>query len=678
MDPASLAFGVVSLSMQLVQTASAIKDLISTYKSAAKELDSLYDRLDDIETICQSLELVLSDIDNPNRKPWETALLKKLHRIIQECCDKVSNVYSVFNNISSKHKKGRNPLKSAGFLFLQHRDQIVVCTNGLDKSLSSLQLYMTANILALSSWTRQPQGVPLCIAASGQSTRQHPVAQASNQTSYVLQPVKQESEVVFEHWTWQCMDVAFLQRTRRRRITYLTGQRFTTDDDSTFTFGSSLLNKYIQLSIQRGSLAPFCIALQIPRILLIREGATELGDKVNTAFVQDDLETIQKFFSEGLLTAATLVAYHEHLPGQEGSLLGLAMAFKSYNLTKFLVSQMHGPSYSPRNHISNPVSLLPIKREAHFLCVIEYIHARQNQITPIELCLSLEQVTNPHYVKVCLDTCRQYFPYGWQPCDDVLVRHMKYMFSDLSYNIEDSQLGEWASLFAGAIERGLEIYHDLESSFEESHLAKILETNESPHDVLYCVQRWIDLLELAGVDLERYLRIATERCFAIWKESNSNPLYGSEDIAIRRVLCMGQYKGYCFPYWTEMVDEACPIRDLLLEYPTLRYSETTFTSYNWLSTMWFYQDWNSGSNLSGRDRSMNCWPVAPPLERRPPDFNKYFKLRYKDYCDIVEWADRAFNLMESRFERRQMRKLHKKTGKKGRKKTNSIPGAWVE
>lgn len=146
MDPASLSFGILSLAMQLVQTAKAVKEYIAAYKSAAKELESLADKLDDIETICCSLEVILSD-GTRRFNTLEVNLLQKLRRIIQQCLSKVSDIHKILNSISRMQKNTRNPLKTVGALFLRYKDQIRLATNGLDRCLSSLQLHMTANIL---------------------------------------------------------------------------------------------------------------------------------------------------------------------------------------------------------------------------------------------------------------------------------------------------------------------------------------------------------------------------------------------------------------------------------------------------------------------------------------------------------------------------------------------------
>ncbi|KAM5344448.1 hypothetical protein ACJ41O_012984 [Fusarium nematophilum] len=146
MDPVSLAFGVVSVALQLVETTSAIQKLIATYKSAAKELAALSDKLDNIETICHSLEAVLANSEDLPR-PWEVTLLKKLHKVIGDCRDRVSRVHDIISKILSRHHERRKPLNSLGALFLRHGSQIRQCNDDLDQSLSSLQLHMTTNIL---------------------------------------------------------------------------------------------------------------------------------------------------------------------------------------------------------------------------------------------------------------------------------------------------------------------------------------------------------------------------------------------------------------------------------------------------------------------------------------------------------------------------------------------------
>ncbi|KAF4344243.1 hypothetical protein FBEOM_1837 [Fusarium beomiforme] len=190
MEPASLSFGIVSLAMQLVQTAKAVKEYISAYKSASKELQSLVDKLDDIEAICCSLEIVLTDVETPTLKPTEVTLLKKLRRIIQQCLFKVSDIHNILDAIS-----------------------------------------------------------------------------------------------------------------------------------------------------KRGHLAPFCVTLQLPRVIYFLECQQEIGKKVEKAFIHDNLKQVQTFFKEGILTPATVIAWDEYDPDNETSLLGLAALTISRSVFNFLATQ---------------------------------------------------------------------------------------------------------------------------------------------------------------------------------------------------------------------------------------------------------------------------------------------------------------------------------------------------
>lgn len=146
MDSASLAFGVVSLAMQLVQTATAIQKLIASYKSAATELASLSNKLEDIETICHSLEVALTCCDQAP-KPWDAILLKKLHKTMTQCRDKVFQLHDLVSKITSSPTRKHNPLRTMGALFLQHRGKIRQYDSDLEDSLKSLHLQMTTNLL---------------------------------------------------------------------------------------------------------------------------------------------------------------------------------------------------------------------------------------------------------------------------------------------------------------------------------------------------------------------------------------------------------------------------------------------------------------------------------------------------------------------------------------------------
>lgn len=145
MDPASLSFGVVSLAMQIVQTAVAIHELIDAYKSASKEIRILSDKLDNIEVICNTLEDVFNEYEKAP-KPQDSKL-RGLHKTMSKCRDRVSELHTVINKIYSATTTKRKPLSTIGTLFLSHRAELRKCEDDLDDSLRMLQLHLSTATL---------------------------------------------------------------------------------------------------------------------------------------------------------------------------------------------------------------------------------------------------------------------------------------------------------------------------------------------------------------------------------------------------------------------------------------------------------------------------------------------------------------------------------------------------
>ncbi|KAL5592293.1 hypothetical protein FOBRF1_013319 [Fusarium oxysporum] len=655
MDPASFAFGVVSLAMQLVQTTRAIKDLISAYKSAAKELENLSNKLDDIETVCYSLEAVLSDVDNPAQKPWETTLLNKLHRIIRECYDKVMEIHTLINKISSRQQKGRNPLRTTGLLFLQYRDDIRVCTDGLDRSLSSLQLQMTANILPHPAITSSP-------------TMEQLSAQArinSYDKSHLVGP---ESEVVTETWKRGWDAVAFVQKTMKRTtMTDLLDSRSSTiQEDSIFTLSSPLLNLYVKFSMRCGSLAPFCVALQMPRVIHL---VGSLGAGIDTAFEDDDLQTVRRLFNEGVLAPATIITRTEYDPDNETTLLGLAVAQRAKRVFNFLVSR--SPDLYQRNHISIGVYMYRcIEIDEDMGPVLHYINMRKELITPPELENVLRAIDDVHHFRSCIAACKQYFPSSWEPFNNMIWEYIVSKFSDY----DDGLLEGWELVIADTIAEGLDIHRPLRPENDLNTLNHILRYRSTNDTAIEKMHRWIDMLEAAGVNTEQYLQIETERCFAVWEEAY--PLFEETPSNYRRVLYIEHSRGRRFPCWAKVIEKSCSCRELFQEFPHLVYQDTLSHLIGPRDTMLQYQSWKDGT-FNYPYVVEKSWPIWPPLQPNPT-YREYMQKYEESRILADKWIDDACRLMESRFERKQMRK-QRKAGYKGElRKQKSMPGAWVE
>lgn len=146
MDPASLALAVVGLGLQLVQMTTTIREKINAYKSAAHELYSLSEKLENIEVIFHSLEVAFNGYEESSR-PWDIVLLRQLYKIMRDCSDKVLRLHDMINMIFASQTRRIKPFGALGALFLQHRGALRKCSNELDQSLASLHSNMTGNIL---------------------------------------------------------------------------------------------------------------------------------------------------------------------------------------------------------------------------------------------------------------------------------------------------------------------------------------------------------------------------------------------------------------------------------------------------------------------------------------------------------------------------------------------------
>ncbi|KAL7756631.1 hypothetical protein ACKLNR_013624 [Fusarium oxysporum f. sp. zingiberi] len=625
--------------MQLVQTARAVKEYIAAYKSAAKELESLADKLDDIETICCSLEVILSD-GTRSFNTLEVNLLQKLRRIIQQCLSKVSDIHKILNSISRMQKNTRNPLKTVGALFLRYKDQIRLATNGLDRCLSSLQLHMTANILTVTMTSHKAVRSPLPTTTTSTAREAKRIPGVRKLDLCDKRPTRRKSpETIIDTWRQAWSTKAFVQWTRRTTKEEISSGSSSSaiQDDSIFTIGSSLLSLYVKVSLRRGNLAPFCITLQIPRVIYLQEGQRQIGEKVEMAFMDDNLGQIQAFFTQGILTPATVIAWDEYDPDNETSLLGLAALTKSQSILRFLATQTF--DLSNRNHIGSARYLYAFNGEDGPRCVLEYIKIRQDSILASEFHMILRGLVDPYNAQICIEACKPHFSGNMVVFNTAVWRYaMKQFKHDLAVNIEG-----WADLIAGCISRGLDIHQQLRSDTEFSALKDILFYNWDTDEILEHVHRWIHILEEAGVNIKEYLMVETECCFATWRDTPywNNKKTGSSNY--RRVLFIEESRGRQFPFWALFIQDECPVKELLTEH---EHFASPLTLYQGGSTQAYiaqHEAWKEHQTLGvpgGSDRHRKGWPFWLPLRH------------YNDYsAEEAEWVDRELQLAQDRQKR---------------------------
>ncbi|RSL50311.1 hypothetical protein CEP54_011999 [Fusarium duplospermum] len=694
MDPASLAFGVVSLAMQLMQTTTAIKKLIADYKSASKDLAALSDKLDDIEAVCHSLEVVLANFDEI-RNPWEATLLNKLYKAIGDCRDKVSLAYDAIHKVTARHKNGRPSLATVGSLFLQHRTQIRQCNDDLDRSLSSLQLHMTTNILAANM---RPLGLP----GKGHSLISAPsvVESLSEETVSVpyrnrmFSSYKDNSDTHATQWRWGWSTVAYLQTKRKVKTTHGLNENDSqkTEQDLSFLAAVPMLKLYVKLSVRRGSLSPLSVSLHFPHVIDFAPGSSEIGDQLAGALLHDNVYVVRDYFRKGLLTPYSTVTWSKwHHADDETTFYGYSILYSANNICRFLVEQTHDSLqgfvwiYRIANHqvnerrtschISPKPPLLDCNSSFGLKqLAFDYVDLRGDSLTYGEFSTLLNEISSAHDVKTFVDYCKPRLSNQWGPFNLCVYSYLVSAFELWNSLQRYDLLDDWTPVLADILSNGIDIHTTiwlneplLESRGGLSAVHRIISTAGSPQMALERCSLWLDLLKRVGVDIDQYLDVEINHCVATWDQKGAD-----RHTEFRKILTIQEYGGRRVPCWAQDIDNTCPVRELLLEFPHFQKLELYRVQLECSSVPELHRAWKDPAAQICWDGSP-LWLFYPRVERTSMDG---FRGSWQSEATKRQVAglDRACFLRESRFERRQMRKLRKT----GQKCSNSMPGAWVD
>ncbi|RBR16521.1 uncharacterized protein FIESC28_06930 [Fusarium coffeatum] len=601
MEPVSLLIGIVPLCAQLAKTTTTINNLISSYKSAARELEALSNTLADVANVCESLGDILYNSDTSEYHPSEARLFAALHGRIQECHDRLADVQDIIQIVNGKR---RGPFRNEG-LFLQFKDKISSCTKRLDKSLSSLNLVLTT-----SNFIR------------------------------LLQPPR--------------MEVTILEET-----------------DS-----PSRLSAVIEPD--RASISGRSI--KVPWVVRVDYGSGSVGERIRNAYFDDDLEEIRELLVQRVITPTTLLGWNDNYTDTGYTILGLAAALTAPRILAFARSQTN--MVEEREQFPDGPGVFKLIQESSDLqCAVDYINMRKNGMSPDELDSVLTGVLTLSQLKACIDAYLTWSSPARDRFYKVLGRSVLKAFSN--QHLLKHDVGDWASFISEHTARGLDIYSDLHTDFyhNASTLTVIPRRPACPDAAVSNLHLWLDVLELAGVEIGQYLEIETPQCFATWAASAAchMPGYREDGSLINRVLQVQYSKGRRIPYWREEISRACAIRELLVEFPRFLHRETIDTYANWMDTMRLRQAWKAGENTTLIYPEKTTWPVAPKMgdDPRPPDLGHQMDVNM-EVKRAVEWLYHEYHQRKRRRERKLERKMRKGAGNKKAHGKMSIPGTWVD
>ncbi|KAI8715475.1 Helo-like-N domain-containing protein [Fusarium sp. LHS14.1] len=690
MEPVSLAFGVVSLGMQLVQTAAAIRERIDAYKSAAKELSTLSDKLDDIEAICYSLEAAFNCCEQAP-KPWDAMLLKKLHRIMSDCRDKVSRLYDIINKITSSQSNRHIPLNTTGARFLQYRSTIRKCNDELDQSLTSLHLHMTTNILVMN--LRPLPQVCDSLSLNVATTAQVETNVKSSVNSAVINYRKSRArqEVQTQSWGSSYSSLHRLERTKVRKVKQSKSSLVTVQEETSFLIGSPLLGLYAKLSLQRGSLSPFSVSIRFPHIFTFAYDSW-FSAQISKAFRRDDVEALRHIFDQYSITPATSLALAGSLSNKTDTLLGLAIWNKANHIHDFLIDQypslLHERQHLPLNYymLYGPS---PDKGnlDDSFARAIAYIDMRGESLEPDEFS-DLLRGWPPKHESFLIDTCKQHFPGEWEPFNKCLWSHIWISFQstcNLSIvnmkEVDKDAMVRLADLTRQAVSDGLDIHCSLTFRGQprlglDSALLRLANYPLPEDDALFYCHQWVEMLHRAGIDVDVYLEREIQALREAWDPYLWEGAYMREFNVVKNM-------GRNLPTWV-MSFAATDAPELFSEFPHLVSwdsfgdiipgKETPGDIYRIADGPKPHQGWKQVLQIRGGI-------IRAPLERWSLNWHQPPRPLDEEGRKMVEGLAYACDLMESRFERKRLKKLRKAGYMREfapLRFKERIPGTWVE
>ncbi|WAO92863.1 Helo-like-N domain-containing protein [Fusarium falciforme] len=691
MEPVSLAFGVVSLGMQLVQTAAAIRERIDAYKSAAKELSTLSDKMDDIEAICYSLEAAFGCCEQAP-KPWDTMLLKKLHRIMSDCRDKVSRLYDIINKITSSQSNRHIPLNTTGARFLQYRSSIRKCNDELDQSLTSLHLHMTTNILVMNMRPLPPACDSLSLNVTTATQVETKMKNSANSAVMKYRKSRTRQDVQTQTWDLSYSSLYRLERTKVRKVKQSKSSPATVQEETSFLIGSPLLGLYAKLSLQRGSLSPLSVSLQFPHIYTFASDSWFLTDIVR-AFRMDSVGKLRHIFDQYSITPSTNLALVDSISNKTDTLLGLAISNKANRIHDFLIDQCPSLLHE-RRHLPLNYSMLygpgPDEEDpdGSFARMVAYIDMRGDTLEPGEFSILLDSCSSSMHKSFLVDTCKQHFPGEWESFNGYLWNHIFHSFKQACYHsivtmeeVDRDTIDGLADLTRQAISDGLDIHcsmpiHGQPRLGLDSALQRLVDFGLQEDDTLFYCHQWAEMLCQAGVDVDIYLEREMQAIGAAWDP------YLWEGAYVRE-LKVKKYMGRNLPTWV-MSFAATDAPELFSEFPHLVSldsfgyiipgKKTPGDVYHMPDGPKPHQGWKQVLQVPGG-------VVRPPLERWSLNWHRPPRPLDEEGRKMVEGLAYACDLMESRFERKRLKKLRKAGYMREfapLRFKERIPGTWVE
>ncbi|EXF73836.1 hypothetical protein CFIO01_13146 [Colletotrichum fioriniae PJ7] len=496
------AIGVIGLSLQLIDSAIKVKRVVTSYRSASAEINRLALKIERVEVICGAIKDSLEGDASSRQcsdliKTWGVCVLRSISSTLAE-------IHAIIKKLERKGGK-RRPFNTAGFTFLECKDDISRLSKWLDDDLNYLQHMMTAEILCNIV---QQLTIHHEIDASELSNLSHTHTQSALQQDHngdlPSEPrhttiTKTGDQKVVEAFGFR---LQYQTRTVLRKSTSRSALEVSSISDiKTYTFGHSRFSYRIELHWSMRTFTPMACALAI-RHVLSRDKDEKLVDEMLMIMCDGDLLALQNLLSTRKVTLGTMLGNRtlfEARPDDQYSMeiskgltscrLQSAAACNQPSLCRFLAQQN--------------LELCVDEKPMRFRLMANCVHDLEPLVALYSQCRvsALDEMER-----------KAFFDDVWDIAARLMAMHAD---EDPFWCREDQRTRDWTRLFVELINEGVDVHRICKNQAyyafnrfqrHDTMLSLLIGSSPCHYIVEAALSHWVRILLEAGVDVARYLQ----------------------------------------------------------------------------------------------------------------------------------------------------------------------------
>ncbi|KAK1599134.1 uncharacterized protein LY79DRAFT_537068 [Colletotrichum navitas] len=687
------AIGVIGLSLQLIDSAVKVKRAINNYRSASTEIHRLAIKIERVEAVCGAIKKSLEGGPSTRRcsdliETWGVCVLRSVQSTLAE-------LHDIIAKLEKKAAKKR-VVNAAGMAFLLEKDDITRLSKCLDEDLNHLQhmmmteMFSQCNIVQQLVFDQSTAQVASSIEGLATSlTCPESCTTVSSAEPSVTKTVTTSNRKIISAYGFhgQAQSVRIIRKSRWQNNRETT----TSKEVKTYAFGLSGISYRVEFHWHLSMASPVVYAMNI-RHVISRTTDPRLLNDIKDAMCDGNLQALQGMLSAGRLTLSSLCG--------KRTLFEMAVIANQPDVCRFLAQQNSrlctdeqlcrpddDPGYSV--YLLEPLEIR--RRVFEIDDIVQFNQASQVsrfrllafQLRDIRSLIELYH----RFDKPALDPTekKDFVNAAW----DAVVYCLTFTYGDIDNILQfpdDESIGLSIGLFVELIDEGVDVHRLVSFDFHLSEtkegrytaLYKILTAYDCHRNVELNLSCWLRMLQASRIGMYGYIERETAFCRSLW---------GIRPWGWRGPLSTKVIEGFEIPFWHRFVDPLGKAYEVRHEFrnwgrldPNMRL--LWYGAHGFLEKL-ITEDHQLHITMKGREMALavqDDWPFEYSFVQIPnlTYLNQLqdFGLSAKDQRNIERSYLYARELIKSRFERRQMRKLYKSGCLKREKHILRVPGAW--